>query len=661
MAEGKPIKIKINGDASGLQRTLKTAGGSLQKFGKAAMLGVGAGVAGVGAALFKAGQASEVMTKAIVAGTGATGEALAGLEEDAKRTLGSVPDSAEAVGNALAEVNTRLGLTGEELSDTTEGFLDFARLTGTDAVDAIAMVDKSMELFGETTSSTDEVMGDMLRISQATGVGMDVLGVRLGKLGGTFSAMGLNLEESTALLGAMEAAGVDLRKAGAGVEYFTDQMLAAGKDPRTEWDKLQKEIMGAKDSTEAARIATEALGPSGLAMYEAIQSGQLDYNSLLGEGAGLVEEQTAASETMGEKFAEIGNKITTLLMPVAEALFDGISAALDKVLPLIEELSTAFSEEGLAGALRVLREKLQPVEDWMKRNKPIMAAIAVVIGALIVGAIWALVAAFIALLSPVVLIIAGVAAFAAGLVWLYENVEIVGTVVDAVFGWLRDNVPPIIETVIEFVTRFIGIWWDVQVAIFKVFQFIAETIAGIVEFFVNLAVDVVTAAGDLFGFLRDKITEAKDWVGDRISDIVTFFTELPGRIADTATAIFNAFLDIGKKIIDGIVDGIKAAPGAIVDAIEGLIPGGGIVGGAISAIGGLFADGGIVTRPTLAMVGEAGPEMIIPMKTGSKMLGAKSLPNGMGGSGGVVVNVTSNADPYTIGREVAWAAAHSGL
>lgn len=661
MAEGKPIKIKINGDASGLQRTLKTAGGSLQKFGKAAMLGVGAGVAGVGAALFKAGQASEVMTKAIVAGTGATGEALAGLEEDAKRTLGSVPDSAEAVGNALAEVNTRLGLTGEELSDTTEGFLDFARLTGTDAVDAIAMVDKSMELFGETTSSTDEVMGDMLRISQATGVGMDVLGVRLGKLGGTFSAMGLNLEESTALLGAMEAAGVDLRKAGAGVEYFTDQMLAAGKDPRTEWDKLQKEIMGAKDSTEAARIATEALGPSGLAMYEAIQSGQLDYNSLLGEGAGLVEEQTAASETMGEKFAEIGNKITTLLMPVAEALFDGISAALDQVLPLIEELSTAFSEEGLAGALRVLREKLQPVEDWMKRNKPIMAAIAVVIGALIVGAIWALVAAFIALLSPVVLIIAGVAAFAAGLVWLYENVEIVGTVVDAVFGWLRDNVPPIIETVIEFVTRFIGIWWDVQVAIFKVFQFIAETIAGIVEFFVNLAVDVVTAAGDLFGFLRDKITEAKDWVGDRISDIVTFFTELPGRIADTATAIFNAFLDIGKKIIDGIVDGIKAAPGAIVDAIEGLIPGGGIVGGAISAIGGLFADGGIVTRPTLAMVGEAGPEMIIPMKTGSKMLGAKSLPNGMGGSGGVVVNVTSNADPYTIGREVAWAAAHSGL
>jgi len=41
-----------------------------------------------------------------------------------------------------------------------------------------------------------------------------------------------------------------------------------------------------------------------------------------------------------------------------------------------------------------------------------------------------------------------------------------------------------------------------------------------------------------------------------------------------------------------------------------------------------FADGGVVTRPTLAMVGEKGPEAIIPL----------SQMGGMGG--GVTVNVT---------------------
>ena len=46
-----------------------------------------------------------------------------------------------------------------------------------------------------------------------------------------------------------------------------------------------------------------------------------------------------------------------------------------------------------------------------------------------------------------------------------------------------------------------------------------------------------------------------------------------------------------------------------------------------------FADGGIVTKPTLAMVGEKGPEAIIPL-TGPNA-GA-----GMGGGGGVTVNVT---------------------
>jgi phage-related minor tail protein len=54
---------------------------------------------------------------------------------------------------------------------------------------------------------------------------------------------------------------------------------------------------------------------------------------------------------------------------------------------------------------------------------------------------------------------------------------------------------------------------------------------------------------------------------------------------------------------------------------------GGAVGGLIGKIPGL-ADGGIVTRPTLALIGEAGPEAVIPLNRG-----------GMG-AGGITVNVT---------------------
>jgi hypothetical protein len=53
----------------------------------------------------------------------------------------------------------------------------------------------------------------------------------------------------------------------------------------------------------------------------------------------------------------------------------------------------------------------------------------------------------------------------------------------------------------------------------------------------------------------------------------------------------------------------------------------------------MLAAGGIVTSPTLAMIGEAGPEAVIPL---SKM-------GGMGGGGGITVNV-NGGDPNSIVR-----------
>jgi SLT domain-containing protein len=90
---------------------------------------------------------------------------------------------------------------------------------------------------------------------------------------------------------------------------------------------------------------------------------------------------------------------------------------------------------------------------------------------------------------------------------------------------------------------------------------------------------------------------------------------------------FELFSDGFYKFI---INPIKQAIGFISDLIGAFkrIPGVGAIGG---FLGGInipgFADGGIVTRPTLAMVGEKGPEAIVPLGRG-------------GGVGGVTVNVT---------------------
>ena len=95
--------------------------------------------------------------------------------------------------------------------------------------------------------------------------------------------------------------------------------------------------------------------------------------------------------------------------------------------------------------------------------------------------------------------------------------------------------------------------------------------------------------------------------------------------------VTEALKIIGNVFEVFLIDPIRTLLGLIGKLINALgkIPGlgslGSFVGGAIKGIPGLAA-GGIVTQPTLAMIGEGGPEAVIPLDR-------------MGGGSGITVNV----------------------
>jgi hypothetical protein len=98
-----------------------------------------------------------------------------------------------------------------------------------------------------------------------------------------------------------------------------------------------------------------------------------------------------------------------------------------------------------------------------------------------------------------------------------------------------------------------------------------------------------------------------------------------------------------------IINPVKTALGFISDLINAIqsIPGVGAIGGAIGAVGGFLgnipglAEGGIVNSPTLAMIGEKGPEAVVP------------LDRYRGGGGDVTINVTGGiATSAEIGESV---------
>jgi hypothetical protein len=94
--------------------------------------------------------------------------------------------------------------------------------------------------------------------------------------------------------------------------------------------------------------------------------------------------------------------------------------------------------------------------------------------------------------------------------------------------------------------------------------------------------------------------------------------------------------------ISGVINSVLSAISKVTSSISGVF--GGVTSGVSTLLTDVkaFASGGIVTSPTLALVGEAGPEAIIPL---SAFSGGSSLGGGggIGGAGNIVVNINGGS------------------
>lgn len=149
---------------------------------------------------------------------------------------------------------------------------------------------------------------------------------------------------------------------------------------------------------------------------------------------------------------------------------------------------------------------------------------------------------------------------------------------------------------------------------------------------VGIIVGIGVVIYNLMGIWNDLVNHwGETWAGIKI-----LFKEG----VDYIESVFTGFFDwIGGKL-DWVLNKIQAVANAfqgIGKAIGGTIKG---AGSELGYLGGqaikMFASGGIVTGPTLAMVGEAGPEAIIPL---SAFAGGNALGRGGGGNSGLTVNV----------------------
>jgi phage-related protein len=355
-------------------------------------------------------------------------------------------------------------------------------------------------------------------------------------------------------------------------------------------------------------------------------------------------------------FRGLGDSLSGLWDDVSSGVSEGFDSVVnfftglpDQIGQWLDEATTQVGEffTGLwDGATTALSEGWRAVTQWFSELPgEIMRALAALPGLLLDLFTSAVASIGIALATAI-----------AGVVWaftelptrIWEALQGLGqTLWDAITGaweWAKTALSTGFDAVVTFFSTLpTRIWealqglgqtlWDAITGAWEWAKTAVTTgIDAVVVFVQNLPSRAAAALSSLGTRLWEKITQAwesaKTAVTRGIESVVSFFRQLPRRAGD-------ALSSLGSRLWDKIVEAGGRARRAASDLVAGVANVFSGLGGRISAalgnIGGTimskikaglpgsvrkylpFARGGIVYGPTHALIGEAGPEVVIPL------------------------------------------------
>lgn len=405
---------------------------------------------------------------------------------------------------------------------------------------------------------------------------------------------------------------------------------------------------------------------------------ELDDNATKEDAFRIIMEKTAGqakaySETIQGKTEAMKISMANLQEGIGQALAPAFTKLVEAVLPVIEKFSK-----------------------WAEENPKLLATILVVVGAIaglvgVVGAIGLIIpsiitgismlgVAFAVLTGPVGLVILGITALIAVGVLVYKNWETIQSkaveIWTAISNWFVEafnNIKNFFTTIWNSIADYFTQVWE---TIKMIFSFAVAFIAGLVILaFKAMGIDIIavfesikvflaetwewikvafsvaltfisnlwnTVWGAVSGFFVEKFDSIKTHFSEVlkwISNVLKIFIEpfqklwesLWGAVGGTVQRVFDGVMNIVKGMLNWVIDKINA----LINAANSVAQIGASIGIKPPTIPTLprLAKGGIVNKPTIAMIGEAGPEAVIPLSRGGGRVGRM---------GDIIINVTNN-------------------
>lgn len=516
-------------------------------------------------------------------------------------------------------------------SDLAESQAKIGEIFGAGSSEVERFAESAAAALGQSKQSVLDAAGTFGTFGKAAGLG----GKDLARFSNDFTALASDLASfnNTSPEDAIQAIGAALRG-----EAEPMRRYGVLLDDATL--KQEALALGIIDTTKKALTPQQKILAAQAAIYKQTADAQGDFERTSG---GLANQQRILKAQLQNAATTIG----TVLLPMATKMF---SVFAEKVIPVVEKVTEVFQKEGFSGVAKLIQKQIPKVLNvlkdlgkkligWVGAQLPIWLDKLQELGQALIDWIGPRIGPMLSKLGE------WIAAAAnwilnTGLPLLVDKLIELG---NALVDWIKPNIVPMLKKLGELLGSILE--WIVTEAIPKltkealklagallswVADLLPKAIAGLATFALELIKKIPGLFVDVVTAFADKGLE----IGGKILDgIVSFVLDLPGKIMSVASEIWDRMVEFGKKLVDKIVEGILAAPGKIKDALRQLLPGGG--GFFSGGTGGLFsirafADGGIVTGPTLGLVGEAGPEAIIPLDQLS----------GLGG--GITVNVAGS-------------------
>lgn len=650
MASSKTLQavVEIAGSLSPtLGKAAEEAQRSLEKINLKA-IAVGAGIAAAGVAIGKAtikagkylvdlGGEFDNVVDTIRIGTGATGDALEALTDDFNEVYKSVPTTMEDASQAIADYNTRLGLTGPELQNISKQAIQVSDMLGDDLGSVIEESSQAFQAWNIDAADMSDAMDYVFKASQSTGLGFTELMSNVQQFAPQLQEMGYSFEEATALIGQLDKAGVNTSEVLSAMKKSVGSLAAEGISASEGLEMYADKIKNAGSMAEATAIASEIFGSkAGSTMAAAIRDGSLSVADLTAELEKNGETIGGAAEDtydFAERLQLFKQQAQVALQPLANTMFDAINQlmpvvgeAMEGLIPIIEDLADSiipvitdimpqiiplfqeFVPVILKTATSLGKQLLPPLLELIEQVLPVIIELVnnvlPLLSQIISAILPVLVRLITAILPPIMKIISAV---------LPVVIELLNIVLPILMT-LLDTLMPILSTIMSLIEPIVSL---ITTAITPLISVLGALISQVLEILAPALQFIAQIFTSVLGTAIQGIAPLVESITQIFQDLIDFITNV---FSGNWSAAWEGIVNIFSTIVSGIATIFKTPINTIISGINSFlnglngikipdwVPGVGGKGFNIPTIP-MLATGGFTEGITIA--GEAGTEAVI--------------------------------------------------